>query len=132
LFYGCSSLGSIELPSGVLTIGHSAFHGCSGLTEITIPAGVEFIDEYAFAYCSGLKRVVIEGDPLIAETAFVGCGPDLEIIKSVVNTVETSDSDTNTDGAVHYSIEGLRISDDTPGLHIIRYRDGTVGKAVVR
>lgn len=132
LFYGCSSLGSIELPSGVHTIGHSAFHGCSGLTEITIPAGVEFIDEYAFAYCSGLKRVVIEGDPLIAETAFVGCGPDLEIIKSVVNTVETSDSDPNTDGAVHYSIEGLRISDDTPGLHIIRYRDGTVGKAVVR
>lgn len=130
LFYGCSSLGSIEIPSDVLTIGHSAFYGCSGLAEITIPAGVELIDEYAFAYCSGLKRVVIEGNPVIAETAFIGCGTELEVIRGR----EDNDGERDSDGGVksHYSIEGLRISDDTPGLHIIKRRDGTVVKALVR
>lgn len=132
LFYGCSSLCGIEIPSGVKVIGHSAFYGCSGLTEITIPAGVELIDEYAFAYCSGLKRVVIEGNPVIAETAFIGCGTELEIIKGGENDDGKWDQDTNGDVKVHYSIEGLKISDDTPGLHIIKYRNGTVRKAVVR
>ena len=132
LFYGCSSLGSIEIPFGVYAIGHSAFYGCSGLTEIIIPAGVELIDEYAFAYCAGLKRVVIDGNPVIAETAFIGCGTELEVIRDGVDSVETIDSDPNTDGAVHYSISGIRIFDDTPGLHIIKYRNGTVRKAVVR
>lgn len=130
LFYGCSSLGSIEIPSVVLTIGHSAFYGCSGLAEITIPAGVELIDEYAFAYCTGLKRVVIEGNPVIAETAFIGCGTELEVIRGR----EDNDGERDSDGGVksHYSIEGLRISDDTPGIHIIKYRNGTVRKALVR
>ena len=132
LFYGCSSLGGIEIPSGVLTIGHSAFYGCSGLTEITIPAGVELIDEYAFAYCSGLKRVVIEGDPVIAETAFIGCGTELEIIKGGENDDGEWNPDANGGVKAHYSISGLRISADTPGLHIIKYRNGTVRKAVVR
>lgn len=130
LFYGCSSLGGIEIPSGVKIIGYSAFYECSGLTEITIPAGVELIDEYAFAYCSGLKRVVIEGNPVIAETAFIGCGTELEVIRGR----EDNDGERDSDGCVksHYSIEGLRISDDTPGLHIIKYRNGIVRKAVVR
>ena len=132
LFYGCSSLGGIEIPSGVKVIGHSAFYECSGLIEITISAGVELIDEYAFAYCSGLKRVVIEGNPVIAETAFIGCGTELEIIKGGENDDGKWDQDTNGDVKVHYSIEGLKISDDTPGLHIIKYRNGTVRKAVVR
>lgn len=132
LFYGCSSLGGVEIPSGVITIGHSAFYGCSGIAEITIPAGVELIDDLAFAYCSGLKRVVIEGNPVISATAFIGCGTDIEIIKSVVNTVESVILNPNTDGAVHYGIDGQIISDDVPGLHIIKYKNGTVRKAVVR
>jgi hypothetical protein len=116
----------------VISIGPSAFYDCSSLTEITIPAGVELIDEYAFAYCASLKRVVIEGNPVIAETAFIGCGTDLEVFRNGADTVEAVDSDTDTDGAVHYSISGLRISDDTPGIHIIKYKNGTVRKAVVR
>ena len=132
LFYGCTSLGSVEIPDGVLTIGQCAFYECSSITEIIIPAGVELIDEYAFADCSGLKRVVIKGDPIIAETAFIGCAPEFEIIRTGVETFEVTDPDSNVDGAVHYSIDGRIISADVPGLHIIKYRNGTVRKAVVR
>lgn len=132
MFYGCSSLVSIKIPERVLCIGQCAFAGCEGLTEITIPAGVKLIDKNAFAYCGNLKRVVIKGDPLIAETAFLGCGTELEVIRTRVETIETTDSDSNVDEEVHYSIDGRMIPADFPGLHIIKYRNGTVRKAVVR
>ena len=132
MFYGCSSLVSIKIPERVLCIGQCAFAGCEGLTEITIPAGVKLIDKNAFAYCGNLKRVVIKGDPLIAETAFLGCGTELEVIRTRVETIETTDSDSNVDEEVHYSIAGRMIPADFPGLHIIKYRNGTVRKAVVR
>lgn len=132
LFYECSSLSNLEIPEGVTTIGYSAFSGCTNLTEITIPAGVEFIDKYAFAYCSGLKRVIVLGNPMIDETAFIGCGADLEIITTVVESHQATDPNSVTDGAVHYGIDGRRIQADAPGLHIIKRKDGTVTKALVR
>ncbi|WP_293526583.1 leucine-rich repeat protein, partial [Prevotella sp.] len=33
-FYGCSSLTSINIPSGVTYIGYNAFSGCTKLSEI--------------------------------------------------------------------------------------------------
>ena len=132
LFYECSSLSNLEIPEGVTTIGYSAFCGCTNLTQITIPAGVELIDMYAFAYCSGLKRVIILGNPMIDETAFIGCGADLEIITTVVESHQATDPNSVTDGAVHYGIDGRRIQADAPGLHIIKRKDGTVTKALVR
>ena len=90
------------------------------------------IDEYAFAHCTGLKRVVFAGTPIIAETAFFGCSPELEIIMTGVETIREKDSDSISDGSVHYGIDGRKIPADAPGLHIIKYKDGTVRKAVVR
>lgn len=132
MFYCCSSISSMNIPNGVQSIGNSAFCGCTNLTQITIPAGVELIDMYAFAYCSGLKRVIIQGNPMIDETAFIGCGADLEIITTVVESHQATDPNSVTDGAVHYGIDGRRIQADAPGLHIIKHKDGTVTKALVR
>lgn len=36
MFYNCTSLTSIEIPSNISSIGASAFNGCSGLTSITV------------------------------------------------------------------------------------------------
>ena len=40
VFFGCSELTSIEIPSSVTSIGNFAFSGCSGLTGIEIPSSV--------------------------------------------------------------------------------------------
>lgn len=50
-FYHCSSLTSINIPSGVTSIGSSAFSSCSSLTSINIPSGVTSIGGYTFSYC---------------------------------------------------------------------------------
>ena len=61
VFYGCSSLQSIEIPAGVTSIGSSAFSGCSSLTSIEIPAGVTSIGSSAFYGCSKLNTVYYNG-----------------------------------------------------------------------
>lgn len=47
-FYGCKSLTSITIPSGVTSIGGTAFQNCTSLTSITIPSSVTSIGNQAF------------------------------------------------------------------------------------
>ena len=131
-FAGSRDLVSVSLPESVNQLGYGCFAGCSGLTEITIPKSVRVIDEYAFAYCTGLKRVIIEGNPEISETAFIGCGTELEVVMTRVEKIKSTDTDFNAEGAVHYGVDGRKIPADAPGLHLIKYKDGTVRKASVR
>ncbi len=129
MFYYCSSIGRLNIPDKVQSIGNSAFACCSSLTEITIPAGVKYIGQYAFAYCRGLKRIVIEGNPEIDETAFIGCAAGLEF---VYTTKVESHKAVEEEGAIHYGIDGRVIQPDAPGLHLIKHKDGTVSKSLVR
>ena len=129
-FQGCNELESVTIPNSVKQIGYAGFAECTGLTEITIPAGVELIDKYAFAYCSNLKRVVIEGNPVIDETAFLGCGTELEVIMAREKGFEEMDPYTFTYESVHYDIYGHKIQADTPGLHLIKRKDGSVVKTL--
>ena len=48
VFYDCSGLTSLTIPSGVTSIGSEAFSGCSGLTSLTLPSSVTSIGDYAF------------------------------------------------------------------------------------
>ena len=74
VFFGCSGLTSLTIPSGVTSIGIAAFQGCSGLTSLTIPSGVTSIGKYAFAGCSGLTSLTIpSGVTSIGNRAFYGC-----------------------------------------------------------
>lgn len=67
--------GAYDVPSGVTSIGNSAFWGCAGLTAIAIPNGVENIGNSAFWGCAGLKSVVIpSGVTKIGQGAFESCG----------------------------------------------------------
>ncbi len=68
------SIKSVEIMSGVTSIGSSAFHGCSGLTSVTIPESVTYIGTSAFHGCSGLTSVTIpEGVTTIGFSAFFNC-----------------------------------------------------------
>ena len=69
-FYECTSLKSVVLPEGLLSIKRSAFDGCSELSSILIPDSVTFIGNYAFFCCTGLTTITlpagiqtIEGNP---------------------------------------------------------------------
>ena len=56
-FNGCSSLGSITIPEGVTSIGKYAFNNCISLRNITIPEGVMSIPIYCFYGCQNLINI---------------------------------------------------------------------------
>ena len=73
-FSDCSSLTSIEIPSGVTSIGYYAFYGCSSLTSIEIPSSVTSIGSNAFKNCSGLTSIEIPSSVTsVWSSAFSGC-----------------------------------------------------------
>ena len=74
-FYGCWKLTSLTIPSGVTSIGYSAFRGCSGLTNLTIPSSVTEIGWGAFRGCSGLTSIYVypENLPELGIDIFTGC-----------------------------------------------------------
>ena len=76
-FYGfgyCSSLTSITIPEGAISIMELAFQNCSSLTEVTIPASVTSIGGFAFQWCSSLTSITIpKGVTSIGASAFQYC-----------------------------------------------------------
>ena len=74
VFYGCSGLTSLTIPSSVTSIGDGVFSGCSGLTSLTIPSSVTSIGKWAFSRCSGLTSMTIpSGVTSIGDQTFDGC-----------------------------------------------------------
>lgn len=69
-----SRLTSIEIPSGVTSIGQSAFLDCSTLTHVTIPEGVISIGDWAFEWCEKLSHINIPNSVIsIGNMVFFGC-----------------------------------------------------------
>lgn len=73
--------GDLRIPSGISTIGESAFENCKLITSISIPGYVTLIEKNAFKSCTGVRSIVFEGvaedfDLEIAEGAFYGCKAD--------------------------------------------------------
>ncbi len=73
-FYCCSSLASVVIGNGVISIGENAFSYCNALTTVVIPDSVATIGNYAFLCCEGLTSVVFgNGLVSIGERAFYEC-----------------------------------------------------------
>ena len=68
-----SEVCSIEIQSGITSIGDRAFSGCSNATGISIPSGVTRIGEYAFSGCKFTNVIIPDGVESIGAAAFHGC-----------------------------------------------------------
>ncbi len=55
-FKGCSAT-KITLPSGILSLGNSAFNQCEYLNEIVLPDSITTFGDYVFAGCLYLKGI---------------------------------------------------------------------------
>ena len=60
-FRGCGISGKITFPSGLKSIGNTAFYANSEITEVYIPSGIEGIAEDAFENCSNIEKVTFGG-----------------------------------------------------------------------
>ena len=65
----------IEIPDGVIDVGHNAFEDCCKLTHVTVPASVRRIGASAFVDCVRLVSVTIPDTNTVevGESAFDGC-----------------------------------------------------------
>ena len=69
---------ALKIPTGILTVGESAFENCKKITSITVPGWVTLIEKNAFKSCTGVTAIVFEGEAndlalTIGEGAFYGC-----------------------------------------------------------
>ena len=81
----------ISIPSGILSIGESAFNGCNGLTSITIPNTMKSIGDCAFNKC-GLTSITIPSSvSSIGSNAFDECEKLASIHVNANNKAYASD-----------------------------------------
>ncbi len=73
-FEVCTNLASVTIPDSVTSIGKSAFDGCTSLTNVTIGDSVTSIGDYAFRECTSLTSVTIGNSvKSIGSSAFREC-----------------------------------------------------------
>ena len=58
MFSYCTSLTTITIPDGVISIGSSAFNTCTSLTTITLPESVTSIESSTLVSCQKLKTII--------------------------------------------------------------------------
>ena len=101
------------MPSGVTSIGDSAFEYCVNLTSVTIPNGVTSIGERAFLYCDSLTSITISESVInIGDSAFYCCssltdiyygGSEADWEKIIIEKY----NEALTNAIIHYNNEGL-------------------------
>ncbi len=86
-----SSLSSLALPEGILSIGENAFFGMGSLLEASIPSSVVQMGDGLFGSCASLKKIELLNAPETIGSGFASDCPKLEnfVIPSSVLTIES-------------------------------------------
>lgn len=138
-FFGCSEVSSIELPSGITSIGQAAFYMCSALLSFTIPTTVTSIGEDAFSYCENLQEITIPKNVnSIGSNAFTECGNLTSVTVEWSNPITiNSDCFSNASNAtLHVPCETKELYGSADGWEMFKeiveiYKDGDVFKELI-
>ena len=154
LFSFCSSLPSVVIPESVVEIGSSAFESCVSLTSLSVPESVSKIGDHFVFNNTSLTDLYIHratpaelgalyGEFLQDVTLHVPAG-SLDAYKTATQWEKfahiSDDIQTSgiiplvTDSAadVIYDLQGKRIKALQPGVNIIKKKDGTTIKKIIK
>ena len=155
VFFDCSGLTSLTLPSSVTKIGCYALSNCIGLTSLTLPSSVTEIGGFAFNDCSGLTSIYayMEKLPETGSNLFLGCdaknctiyvpkgtgdayfwssfGYFDKIVEFDAAGIDKVTTSTDVEEVSRYYLNGQRLVGPTKGLNIVKYSDGSVKKVAV-
>ena len=95
-FTECFALSSVYLPIGLQSIGDQAFRNCTALTSITIPEGITSIGGSAFSWCTSLQTVYIKAATPPSGDHFADMTVTIYVPTASVNTYKEAWSDVAT------------------------------------
>jgi hypothetical protein len=153
-FINCVSLEKMTLGA-VQQIGAGAFKGNTSLKYIYLPAGLEGVSENAFANCSRLATVVsmAKEPPTCGKNAFggvengcivyvqTGCGESyrdadewnqLKIVETDLTGIEPRVTADKNEEVERYDLSGRKLAKSTRGVNIVRMKDGSSKKVMVK
>ena len=159
-FEGCKELSSIIIPNGVESIGFCAFKGCAGLSSITIPNSVTSIGGGAFLYTDitnvisyienpfpiggiGSSQDSFSNNTFYNATLYVPKGSinkykstegwkDFVFIEELPNETGMQSIDYENEIYDIHSLRGNKLTNPSKGINIIKMKDGTVKKVLVK
>ncbi len=158
-FYGCSGLTSVTIPNSVTSIGYGAFYRCSGLTSVTIPNSVTSIGNSAFLECKKLLEIIsliedpancdcgsstFEKDTKMNATLYVPKGTTdkykktkvwkefVWIEEGVPSGIENTETKERRGTFHRYTLDGVETSMEKKGINIIKTKDGTTKKVLIK
>jgi len=159
-FDGCKELSSIIIPNGVESIGSYAFANCTGLSSITIPNSVTSIGRGAFistditnviSYIEnpfpiegvGSSKRTFSNNTFYNATLIVPKGTldkykategwkDFVFIEENPNEAGIQSILFNNNIKEIHSLNGEKLQTPSKGINIIKMKDGTVKKVLVK
>lgn len=155
-FEGCSALKSVTLPSSLRSLGETAFKNCTDLESVTLPENLTMIGDGAFEYDRSLSSITsLIAEPLtINENVFDGVNKancslfvpegsvskyksapvwsDFNISANGTDAISSVFAEGNNEIVDAYSVGGIRLPNVRKGLNIVKMKDGTTRKIIIR
>ncbi len=131
LFAGCTSLTSVVLPAGLLTMGSNTFKDCTSLSRViysgyegtdnVLPQGLSVIGSSSFANCAFDNITIPEALKTTNKNVFTGCALERLVYNAIamtttsvfkdmvtLETVEFGDKVTSIPGQTFYGCTNLK------------------------